>query len=72
MADYAQGEIHRRNMTARARAAVQNTSPGRMSRAERIAELINTGDCAGAYALAREERDRRLAHRVAEVCEIEE
>lgn len=66
-----EGEIHRQNMDSRARQAVQNTSPGRMSRAERVAEMINAGDCAGAHALALAENDRRLARRVAQVCEIE-
>lgn len=72
MADYSRGQAFRQTLTARGRAAVRNASPARMSRAERVAELINAGDCAGAYAMAREEGDRRLAHRVAGVCEIEE
>lgn len=62
------GEIYRQTLDSRARLAVQNTSPARLRRAERVAALINAGDCAGAEALAVQERDRRLAGRVAEVC----
>lgn len=51
------------------RRALNNASPARLNRAERIAELINAHDCAGAHDLAMRENDRRLAHRVAEVCQ---
>ena len=62
-------DIHRQNLSERARQAVANTSPGRLNRADRAAALINAGDCPGALALALNERDRRLASRIAEVCE---
>jgi hypothetical protein len=72
MGDYAIDEMNRRNLTDRAQAAVQNASPARMGRAERVAQMINDGNCTGAYALAREEGDRRLTRRVAEICEIDQ
>lgn len=72
MGDYAIDEMNRRSLTDRAQAAVQNASPGRMSRAERVAQLINDGDCTGAYAMAKDEGDRRLASRVADICEIDQ
>lgn len=66
------GNVTRRDtLSSGARMAINNASPARLSRAERIAELINARDCAGAHDLAMRENDRRLAHRVAEVCQTQ-
>ena len=43
-------------------------SPARVSRAQRLAELINNGRCAEAHAVAADAYDARLARRVSEVC----
>lgn len=40
----------------------------RYQRANRVAALINKGQCAQAYDLAINERDNKLASRVSEVC----
>lgn len=44
------------------------TSPARVARAERLADLVNAGRCAQAAMIARDERDDRLARRIEAVC----
>lgn len=48
------------------------TSPARMSRAERLAAMINDGKCAEARQIAVDEGDRRLANRIAQLCSLED
>ncbi len=43
-------------------------NPVRENRAERVATLLNAGDCAGAYRVTIEERDRDMALHVIEAC----
>lgn len=43
-------------------------NPVRENRAERVAALLNAGDCAGAYQITIDERDRDMASRVIESC----
>lgn len=43
-------------------------SPARVERAERLAELINSGQCGEASAIAREAGDRRMIRRIEAVC----
>ncbi len=45
-----------------------NQNPRRLHRAQRAAEMINHGDCAGARALAGRDGDHRLAERIDQVC----
>ena len=47
--------------------ALQNASQARLDRAQRVAEMINSGDRAGASALVTRERDHRLARGVSEM-----
>ena len=54
--------------SARMREANANQSPRRVRRAERAAEMINAGNCAGAETMARQEGDGRLADTIHDVC----
>ncbi|MBU1347077.1 MAG: hypothetical protein KKA16_09020 [Alphaproteobacteria bacterium] len=47
------------------------TSPARMSRAERLAALINDGKCAEAHTIAVDEGDTRLARRISQLCSLD-
>ena len=57
------------HQSAEQRMAVENASPARLDRAQRVAELINSGNCAEASALVNRENDHRLARRVSEICQ---
>lgn len=45
-------------------------NPRRIRRAEAAADLINSGDCDGAKALAERDRDERLSARIEQVCAL--
>jgi len=47
------------------------TSPARLSRAERLAAMINEGKCAEAYQVALDEGDRRVARRINQICSLD-
>jgi hypothetical protein len=47
------------------------TSPARLSRAERLAAMINEGKCEEAYQLALDEGDRRVARRISQICSLD-
>lgn len=63
-----EGDIWRNSMSEQATVI---TSPARMSRAERLAAMINEGKCEEAHAVAVEEGDRRLARRISQLCSID-
>lgn len=63
-----EGDIWRNSMSEQATVI---TSPARMSRAERLAALINEGKCEEAHAAALEEGDRRLARRIGQLCSLD-
>lgn len=46
----------------------ENQNPRRLRRAQRAAEMINGGDCAGARALALNDHDQRLVERIDQIC----
>lgn len=62
-------DANRQYVNDRARQVLDNTSPARLDRAERVAVLLNGGDCTGAQALAVQENDRRLARRIGAICQ---
>lgn len=64
-----EGDIWRNSLSQQATVI---TSPARMSRAERLAALINDGKCAEAHAIALAENDRRLARRISGLCSLED
>lgn len=63
-----EGDIWRNSMSEQATVI---TSPARMSRAERLAAMINEGKCEEAHAAAVEEGDRRLARRISQLCSLD-
>ncbi len=62
-------DANRQRVNDRTRQVLDNTSPARLDRAERVAALLDAGDCSAAQALAIQENDRRLARRVGTICQ---
>lgn len=63
-----EGDIWRNSLSQQATVI---TSPARMSRAERLAEMINQGKCLEASQVAIDEGDRRLARRISQLCSLD-
>ena len=64
-----EGDVWRNSLTQQATVI---TSPARMSRAERLAELVNEGKCEEARQIAIDEGDRRLARRITQLCSLDD